>query len=73
MRSFAQELVQESVPVKGTLAESYLKHHRAITVLPESLRFHSGIYSKLNKGTYPALLIPGTKAQRLRHPGFWRT
>ena len=58
MRSFAQKLVQESVPVKGTLAESYLKHHRGITVLPENLRFHSGIYSKFNKAQYPALLVP---------------
>ena len=59
MREFAQKLVRESVPVKGSLAEVYLRETRAIDkVLPELLRFHAGVYSTLNGRKLPALLVP---------------
>jgi conjugative transfer relaxase protein TraI len=55
---FANQLANESQPIKGTLAEKYLKEHRGIDTrsLPEDLRFHSGIYAKSNQKSLPALV-----------------
>lgn len=56
---YAQKLAQESIPVKGTLAESYLRDHRGINLdeWPDSIRFHPAIYSKTNDAINPALLV----------------
>jgi conjugative transfer relaxase protein TraI len=56
--TLANQIADGSMPLKGTLAEKYLKVHRAIDVkaLPEDLRFHPGIYAKQNQKTLPALL-----------------
>lgn len=56
---YAKQLVSESRDIKGTLAEKYLKDIRGIDVnnASKDIRFHDGIYSKLNKSKNPALLI----------------
>ena len=56
---FAKKLAGESLPIKGTLAEKYLKEHRAISMekYPDDIRFHAGIYSKLNGKKLPAMLV----------------
>ncbi len=55
---FANQLAKESLPLKGTLAEKYLKEYRGIDSqsLPEDLRFHPGIYAKQNQQSLPALI-----------------
>jgi len=57
--AFAKKLAEQSHPINGTLAEKYLREHRAITLetLPDDVRFHPGIYSKLNAKTLPAMLV----------------
>ncbi len=57
--NYAKKLASQSLPAKGTLVEKYLKEHRGIALdnLPEDVRFHAGIYSKLNDKTYPAMLV----------------
>lgn len=58
MITYAQQLEKESISIVGTLAERYLREHRGIKrELPDSLRFHPGLYSKLNKAAHPALLV----------------
>jgi hypothetical protein len=54
----ARRLAQQSRPITGTLAERYLKEHRGIALdkIPDDIRFHSGVISKLNHQTLPALL-----------------
>jgi len=44
---YAKRIAQQSQPIKGTLAEKYLKEHRGIELehWPESLRYHPGIRS----------------------------
>ena len=56
--SYARQLARESQPVAGTLAERYLREHRGIHLnhFPEDIRFHPGIYSRINEAVYPALL-----------------
>lgn len=56
---FAKKLAQQSHTVSGTIVEKYLKEHRAISMkeYPDDIRFHPGIYSKLNGKTYPAMLV----------------
>lgn len=56
---YARQLARESLPIKGTLAEKYLQEHRLITLdkLPNSFRFHPGIYSKKNESIHPALVV----------------
>jgi hypothetical protein len=56
---FAEQLAKESIPIKGTIAEKYLKTHRKIDMenYPSDFRFHPGLYSKLNNKTLPALLV----------------
>ncbi len=56
---FARKLAEESKPIEGTLAEKYLKEQRGIILnsYPSDIRFHEGVYSKLNEKTYPAMLV----------------
>ncbi len=56
---FAKKLADQSQSIKGTLAEKYLHEHRAIVMetYPDDIRFHPGIYSKLNGKTLPAMLV----------------
>ena len=52
-----QSLYQHSMPVAGTLAERYLRAHRAIHgALPEDLRFSHDVYNTELKKGIPALL-----------------
>jgi conjugative transfer relaxase protein TraI len=57
--NFAKKLAAQSQPIQGTLAEKYLKEYRGVTLenYSDDLRYHSGIYSKLNEKTYPAMLV----------------
>ena len=54
----ANKIAKESLPVKGTLAEKYLKDYRGIELdrLPEDIRFHPNVYSKKNQKALPALI-----------------
>lgn len=56
---YAHQLAKESIAIQGTLAEEYLRKDRGISLekLPDSFRFHPGIYSKKNKTITPALLV----------------
>ena len=56
---FAKKLSEQSQSIKGTLAEKYLKEHRGIVMdnYPDDIRSHSGIYSKINGKTLPAMLV----------------
>jgi hypothetical protein len=56
---YARQLARESQSIANTLAERYLREHRGISLaqFPSNIRFHPGIYSKQNKGIYPALLV----------------
>ena len=56
---YARQLARESQSLMGTVAEQYLREHRGIqlTSFPNSLRFHSGVYSKINGQVNPALLV----------------
>ncbi|HVV69619.1 MAG TPA: conjugative transfer relaxase/helicase TraI [Gammaproteobacteria bacterium] len=56
---YAKQLARESRPVEGTLAERYLREHRGIhlAAFPEDIRFHPGVYSKINGQISPALLV----------------
>src|SRR5207253_1325479 len=58
-KAFASRLVSESQAIRGTLAEKYLREHRGIDLhqWPDSIRFHPGIYSGVNRQTLPALLV----------------
>ncbi|MBP9777612.1 MAG: conjugative relaxase [Rickettsiaceae bacterium] len=55
----AQKLANEAKDIKGTIAERYLKDVRGIDLQdwPKDLRYHDGIYSKINKSKHPALLV----------------
>jgi hypothetical protein len=63
--AFAKSLASQSVPIKGTLAEKYLNKHRSIILesYPEDIRFHQGIYSKINGKTLPAMLVIARNAK----------
>ncbi len=66
---YANQLANESLPIKGTLAEKYLKEHRGIDThsLPEDLRFHPGILAKKNQKQLPALIsIARTKEGKVQ-------
>jgi hypothetical protein len=56
--AYAKKLVEGSQPVQGTLAETYLRDHRGIALnpWPASIRYHPGVYSKVNDAVRPALL-----------------
>jgi conjugative relaxase-like TrwC/TraI family protein len=55
----AQKLASEAKDIKGTIAEKYLKEVRGIDLKnwPKDLKYHDGVYSKINKGKNPALLV----------------
>ncbi len=55
----ALKLVRESKDIKGTVAEKYLKEARGIEEdkWSKDVRFHEGVYSKLNGGKNPAVLF----------------
>jgi len=54
----AKVLFAESQAIQGTLAERYLREHRNITKpLPDSLRYHPSVKSRINGKTLPALLM----------------
>lgn len=55
----ARKLAGESKPIEGTLAQQYLKEERSIllNIHSSDIRFHEGVYSKLNEKTYPAMLV----------------
>ena len=57
--AYARKLAEQSLPIVGTLAERYLKESRGIDLksYPDDIRFHPGVYSKLNGKTYPAMLV----------------
>lgn len=57
----ANKLARESLPVKGTLVENYLKEHRKIDLetWPENIRYHPNIYCAMNKKFAPAMLLLG--------------
>jgi conjugative transfer relaxase protein TraI len=58
---FAERLAKESLPIEGTLAERYLREHRAISNIDKGidLRFHPAVQSSINEKTLPALLAVG--------------
>ncbi len=54
----AQKIFKGTVPIQGTLAERYLREHRHITGgLPESCRYHPGVWHHETGKTYPALVV----------------
>lgn len=55
--TFAKKLAEESQPMAGTLVERYLKEHRGIACQGADIRFHQGVYSKLNGKAFPAMLV----------------
>lgn len=53
----AYKIALESQPIKGTLAEQYLREHRKITCdLNDNYRFHPALYEPDTKQRYPALI-----------------
>lgn len=67
---YAQQLVKESTPISGTLAETYLKETRAITnVAGQNLRFHQNVFTGKDEVIkyMPALLcIARNKKQQVQ-------
>jgi conjugative relaxase-like TrwC/TraI family protein len=57
--NFARKLAAESEHLKGTIVEKYLTTHRGIEMenYPDDVRYHPGIYSKINDKTNPAMLV----------------
>lgn len=55
---YATKLASEGKEINGTPAEKYLKEVRGIDLKdwPKDLKYHAGVYSKLNGGKNPALL-----------------
>jgi DNA primase len=62
--SYARRLVEEAVPITGTLAETYLRETRGLgdRPLPPETRFHPAVWSRETGSKHPALIIP------CRHP-----
>ncbi len=60
--AYATKIAERSQPIKGTLAEKYLREHRGIHLDPiidnvrDAIRFHPAVYSSRNKYTGPALI-----------------
>ena len=54
---FANAILNDSQPIQGTLAETYLLK-RGIKIYPDILRFHDGIYNFTAKKKSPALVVP---------------
>ena len=57
--TFAKKLASQSQKITGTPVERYLKEQRGIDLKdePDDVRYHAGIYSKLNGQTHPAMLV----------------
>lgn len=54
----ARTIEQGSQPITGTLAERYLREHRAISgPIPDSYRYHPGVYHGEVKQKCPALVV----------------
>ena len=55
--NYAQKLATQSQPIEGTLAERYLREHRAIEGgLPDNLRYHRSVREPETRQYRPALL-----------------
>lgn len=54
----AMKIAGESIALKGTIADRYLKAHRGVDLkeLPSDIRFHPNLYSAKNKMALPALI-----------------
>jgi cell filamentation protein len=52
-------IIANSVPIPGTLAERYLKQHRGITdvVSEDTFRFHSSVFEPETQRNWPALIV----------------
>lgn len=57
--AFAQKLANQSQAIKGTIVQKYLELHRGIHMekYPDDIRYHPGIYSKINGKSLPAMLV----------------
>jgi hypothetical protein len=58
---YTARLIDESLPIAGTLAERYLREARGLgdlLPLPAELRFHPAVWCKETKSKHPALLVP---------------
>ena len=57
----SRQLANESLPIEGTLAETYLKEHRGIDphLCSKEIRFLESIKEPSTKQNYPALLVIG--------------
>jgi Ti-type conjugative transfer relaxase TraA len=61
----AREIASQTVPIAGTLAERYLREHRAISAdLNENIRFHPSLYHPLEKAYFPALVVVSRNADQ---------
>ena len=58
-QQYAQEIVDHSIPIDGTLAERYLKEHRGLTgVASEKVfMFNPGVKEKQTKKEWPTLVV----------------
>jgi hypothetical protein len=58
-QAFATKLASQSQSMTGTMVERYLKEQRGIDLNhhPDDIRYHAGVYSKLNGQTHPAMLV----------------
>ncbi len=58
-QQYAQEIVDHSIPIDGTLAERYLKEHRGLTgVMSEKVfMFNPGVKEKQTKQEWPTLVV----------------
>ncbi|HQW58450.1 MAG TPA: hypothetical protein PK583_05805, partial [Gammaproteobacteria bacterium] len=56
---YAKDIVASSIPIKGTLAERYLKEYRGITdpVLDTSFKFNRSIFEPITQKNCPALVV----------------
>lgn len=54
----ANKIAKESLDLKGTLAEKYLKEHRGVdlSITPQDIKFHPNLYCKKNQLSLPALI-----------------
>ena len=58
MIAYAKTLEKESTPIKGTLAEEYLREHRGITApIPDSFKFNIAVKEPETQRYLPALIV----------------
>jgi len=61
----ARTIAKQTLKIQGTIAEQYLRKHRAIQgELPASFRFHPGLYCKQANSKLPALVVIAHNAER---------